>query len=824
MTERPEALRIAAEEALPLATALAGGWQGRIAVLATTVPREQVTVPICPTDPPTDEVLYEDPADPGRKFWLPRYRLGEELVSGQTRYQLRFLEQSGTWRLRLRLVPFPPPSLAEEAGHPILPHTVKLQLSYGVLGAPETRKALPFQEVAQTDEAIDADLVLSGLAQRDEVLSALKDPVRAAQLTVRRKAEVAVQEGGRRGRGGAEAGMVMQPLPGRIPMQQIRPVQPLRPTRPDLALRPERPDVIVRPDRPIITPPFRPEPAALPVPRLSFLRSERDNIRGTEFVRFYLSVDNWRDFAADFFAASPNLPPCGANTNAGRSWVDIVDSATGARIYGFCALGQPQDLTQLWFARQVGTPIPASVRIRIHDRLQDVVRDSNDVAVTEAPPPAPGYRILEAALDHTVDPQPFAFSPDLHGYVFGNLAGGGGPPPQGGLIRLQEPSHVYFQEAAEPERIYFLPDDFRIARLTGGFRSPFMTLRVRTVEGAAEGAQATLDLVVVPHTDPTRLAAARTALAARTRIDPASLVLQPINNQKVRFFVQRPTLTGRAEEERPADARLLQGPLFDTLTMPLADFQLAFDAMLGRTASLFGGRVEIDVAGWGPHTRPFVISAAALDGPLFDIALAETGEAPAIELMNAIESPVALRNPTLRATRGGATAEVAISGEAVVAPGETAAFAAEIPELPGAGPVRFELAGGATVQPDDAAVLHAVLDRSTLEYYREIEVRVSPTIFEAPPGLPATELITSVFVDFESGETVELTRFRPTRMARVDYPFDNVILRLPVETSYRYTKTVVYQEGEPIRDPAPSESSGEILILTVVRRPVPPPG
>ena len=69
---------------------------------------------------------------------------------------------------------------------------------------------------------------------------------------------------------------------------------------------------------------------------------------------------------------------------------------------------------------------------------------------------------------------------------------------------------------------------------------------------------------------------------------------------------------------------------------------------------------------------------------------------------------------------------------------------------------------------------------------------------------------------------MELTRFRPTRTARVDYPFDNVILRLPVETSYRYTKTVVYQEGEPIRDPEPDVSSGEILILTVVRRPFPP--
>lgn len=822
MTERRIASRLTAEEAVSLASAAPDAWTGRIAVLSTAIPREEVNVPICLVQPPGDEAPFDDPADPTRKYWLPRYRLAEEMVSGRPRYQIRFVEQAGVWRLRLRLTPVPPPGLeAVAAACPILPHVVKLQLSYGLLGAAATRKTATFQEIRQSDEAVDADLVLSGLAQRDETLAALRDPARAAQLVIRRKAEVALEE--TRG-GGEEAGLVAM-RPGRLPFDKIGPAQQFRPIRPVIDVRPERPgpDLVLRPGRPIVLEPLRPQrPVRLPAPRLSFVRAERHVVRGAEFVRYLLSIDNWADFADEFFAPSPDLPPCGANANAARSWVDILDGVTGARLYGFCALGGPRDLTQLWFAREAGTPAPALVRVRVTDRRRNVAQESNDVAIVDAPPAPPGFRIVAIDLDQTAEPEPFAFSPELHGYVFEGLTGGGAPT-QGGLVRLQEASHVYFQEAAEPSRILYLPDDFRIARRSGDFRKPFMTLRVRTTEGSADGAQVALDFAVAPYADPARLAAARTALAARVRVDPAALTLQPLVTQQVRFFVQRPTATDRVELQRPADARLLQGPLFDTLSMPLKDFMLAFDAMLGRTAGLFGGRVEIDVEGWGPQIRPFVVDAAALAGAPFDIEAVESGAGLTLRLRNAVESPIALRDATLLASRGGVSAMVALDGELVVGPGETAEFAATAPVLPGSGAIRFDLAGGVVVQPSDVAVLDAILDRSTVEFYREIDVRVTPSIFEAPPGLPASELITSVVVDFEGGGSTELTRLRPSRSVRIDYPFDDVILRNPIQSGYRYVKTVFYQTGEPVRDPSATAESSEILHLAVARRSAPPP-
>ncbi|MFN2164693.1 MAG: hypothetical protein ACK2U9_00350, partial [Anaerolineae bacterium] len=37
--------------------------------------RDQLTVPISPAPEPTDTLLFEDPANPAKKYYLPRYRL-----------------------------------------------------------------------------------------------------------------------------------------------------------------------------------------------------------------------------------------------------------------------------------------------------------------------------------------------------------------------------------------------------------------------------------------------------------------------------------------------------------------------------------------------------------------------------------------------------------------------------------------------------------------------------------------------------------------------------------------------------------------------------
>jgi len=124
----------------------------------------------------------------------------------------------------------------------------------------------------------------------------------------------------------------------------------------------------VRPD-PSTPPGMPPLPVgSAPSPQLAIYGTERYAANGRNFVRYRLEVRNRTAYPPELFVASPGLPSCGANTSASRSWVDIFDDK-GARIYGFCALGGPEDLSKIWFAVAEGQPAPSSVYIVIKDRL-----------------------------------------------------------------------------------------------------------------------------------------------------------------------------------------------------------------------------------------------------------------------------------------------------------------------------------------------------------------------------------------------------------------------------------------------------------------------
>jgi len=65
--------------------------------------------------------------------------------------------------------------------------------------------------------------------------------------------------------------------------------------------------------------------------------------------RIYIPVVNWSVYPDEMFRAAPELPPCGLNKNASRTWVEIYDADTNKRIYGFCAFGDNENLTRIWF-------------------------------------------------------------------------------------------------------------------------------------------------------------------------------------------------------------------------------------------------------------------------------------------------------------------------------------------------------------------------------------------------------------------------------------------------------------------------------------------
>ncbi|HEY8227938.1 MAG TPA: hypothetical protein VIG25_21885 [Pyrinomonadaceae bacterium] len=114
----------------------------------------------------------------------------------------------------------------------------------------------------------------------------------------------------------------------------------------------------------------------LPNPVLYLTSQESYTTGGKDFVRYRYDVLNKDAYPAALFAAAPELPPCGANTRASRTWVDFFDSR-GKRLYGFCALGKPEDLGSIWFALEADVVPPSYVYIEMNDRQTNTKYKSN---------------------------------------------------------------------------------------------------------------------------------------------------------------------------------------------------------------------------------------------------------------------------------------------------------------------------------------------------------------------------------------------------------------------------------------------------------------
>lgn len=103
-----------------------------------------------------------------------------------------------------------------------------------------------------------------------------------------------------------------------------------------------------------------------PDPVLEFDHIESfTNAEGVEYWRWYFQVANWADYDDALFA---DAVTCGSNTNAARTWVRFEDDAKNY-IYRFCDLGSASNLQDIWFGRLKGDPYPASVRIRMTDKV-----------------------------------------------------------------------------------------------------------------------------------------------------------------------------------------------------------------------------------------------------------------------------------------------------------------------------------------------------------------------------------------------------------------------------------------------------------------------
>jgi hypothetical protein len=113
----------------------------------------------------------------------------------------------------------------------------------------------------------------------------------------------------------------------------------------------------------------------LPNPVLNLTATEYYEAGGKQFTRYKFSVENRADYPDELFAPAPTLPPCGANPNSSRTWVDFFDT-TGKRLYGFCAL-RKAGLGEIYFNLETSVVPPSFVYIELFDRQTNTRYKSN---------------------------------------------------------------------------------------------------------------------------------------------------------------------------------------------------------------------------------------------------------------------------------------------------------------------------------------------------------------------------------------------------------------------------------------------------------------
>ena len=789
-----------------------------------------------PVAQPTDEVLYTRIADATKKLYVPRYALDVQAVSGQQRYRVAMTQGEAASSLQVMLVATPAPALGDAAREATeYPHVASVHLEYRVAPPAGALKTVEFTDVTRAGPILTATLTFATLQERDDVYRAVTEPERHARLVVRRSIDVSVPQPSS---GSAPGALTLTLLPLRPLAAFVTPVAlapaPVLVASPILATAIAAKSMRRESSVAMAATAVLAEPVArvrrpvdhfvksLPVPALAFAGQAQE--AGGTRLRF--AIGNWADYSDDFFArANPvkDAKAAGRTKPTSRTFVEFFDAEANTRLYAFATIASAKQLADLAFTLPAGRAAPRQVSVTLTDRGTGVARRSNVVSTAVPVADATVHRTVRSVLEQAVAPEPFAFPPALHGYMFQGITPASGA---GGFVRhrvaWRGTFHTYLQDASRPSVVYCFPDKFKIARRPDAPFTPFITVRVTTRPDGAQS-DVVFDYVVAPYTDARRLADARAQLLAEPRLGAATVQFQPFASSDVRYFLDRPTAAGAVREQRTDAALVLQGALKDTLAMPLADFRLLFDAMQRRTASMFVGRVEIDVPGGGTEVVPFEARLDDLAGEMFSYTAATAADGTVqVSVRNEIESPVDVHTLDATLLVAGAGVPAVPTGAGLpregLAPGQSLALTLAPAGALAAGStpeVSFDLSG-VTVKLDPEAAWDTILDRSATEFFRIVTVKAVAALFQPVAGSEDAKIDT-ILVEFESGGTAELDQATTSAQVRIDYPVDDVILGRPIDSAYRYTVTVIRANGEQQRDPQPREQTAGLFYVSVVR-------
>lgn len=783
-------------------------------------PRTQLQVPIALASPLSDSSYFEDPGNPAQLYYLPAYRLATERVSGAVHYRAQMAEVNGQWHFSVTLEPYTHPALgAVGAEVQILPHEIDIHLRWQIPNTGgATRKQFFMEKVRNADQTLTFVAHLASLAERDALYTALTEQDALATLVLERLVHVAlpVTAGGVTNRGDLLTAKLNPNLSNvlstHLPAQKVILADQVKIDQ-SLLINPNlRPDRFHRNDFMILPDLFVNVKPALPTPLLALTGQEFFENEGETMVRYRLQVDNWQAYDDSLFAAAPDLPPCGRNFNASRTWVDIFDQ-NNQRIYGFCAFSQASNLQGLWVVSKLSEPL-TGIYIQLVDRRATLSARSNTIV-----PPA--IVLYEEVTRIVPTEEALFFNPDLHGYIFQNFTkntgGGQGLIPR--LVNFKGSWHTYYQDELQRNRFAYLPDAFKLTRRQDGTHPPLLRLELP----GDEPDHFRLTYVATPYLDWDRLEAAEGELkqyVPATVTEP--LLLEPFQTSAVRFVPFNTALyTGGSTTT--INLTVLQS----TVTLTRDQFTGVWDELNGAATLSLSGKIAVDVQGFPPAEIPVTLR---LDDTVGELLAVTTNGVPdqngyRLTLRNAIESPLQLREL-------GAFVQSVSSGLADVRVAAWRDLRLPSTPLPPGGELHALLmppAGAAVhaflplvdtdqieVLPATEALFDAMLTGSVREYQRPVTIQVPAGLFTQPSGK-----IAAIQVTFVGGETVILAPSADSSQsvvsvtAQVTYPLRNVLLGKPVGNWYHYSVVVAWENGNVSLPSAPIDGEANTFFLRV---------
>lgn len=119
---------------------------------------------------------------------------------------------------------------------------------------------------------------------------------------------------------------------------------------------------------------------SLPKPKLKLI-GVSDGVNNGVAVKVYeIEVVNRTEMSDEFFISAPALPPCGANADSSRTWINLYDEKS-VRIYGWCTIKTSGELASLRFMMRAADSQPKKLFIDLVDRAEGIILRSNKITI-----------------------------------------------------------------------------------------------------------------------------------------------------------------------------------------------------------------------------------------------------------------------------------------------------------------------------------------------------------------------------------------------------------------------------------------------------------